>query len=68
MKRAMPQGFRPATGDSRPRVAVVFDEDLFERVKDRAVREGKGFSEMVRELCQIGLFDLEESDHHEVAA
>jgi hypothetical protein len=58
----MPRGFRPATGDPRPRVAVVFDEELFARIKLRAVREGKGFSEMVRELCSLGLFDLEESE------
>jgi len=66
--KPMPVGFRPATGDPRPRVAVVFDEELFEEVKLQAMKEGKGFSEMVRELCRVGLLDLRESDELEPAA
>ena len=65
MKRTMPKGFRPATGDARPRVAVVFDEALFEKICFIAQKEGKGFSAMVRELCQVGILCLEESDMHE---
>ena len=64
----MPKGFRPASGDSRPRVAVVFDEELFEEIKKQAVREKKTFSAMVRELCIVGLLDLRESDELEPAA
>lgn len=68
MKKTMPVGFRPATGDHRPRVAVVFDEELLERICTRATKEGKGFSPMVRELCSLGLFDLEESERFDTAA
>jgi hypothetical protein len=65
----MPKGFRPASGvDRRPRVAVIFDEDLFEDVKAQALREEKGFGEMVRELIRVGLLDLRESDALEPAA
>jgi hypothetical protein len=68
VKTTMPKGFRPASGDPRPRVAVTFDEDLFEEIRLQALREKKGFSEMVRELCRVGLFDLRESDELEPAA
>ena len=67
MKTSMPRGFRPAFGDRRPRVAVVFDEELFEKIRTMATKEGKGFSAMVGEICEIGIFDLEESDKHEAA-
>ena len=67
-KRGMPRGFRPTRGDRRPRVAVIFDEDLFEEIKAQALREEKSFSEMVRELARVGLLDLRESDALEPAA
>lgn len=65
MKTTMPKGFRPARGDSRPRVAVIFDEELFQRICAMALKEKKGFSTMVAELCKVGIFDLEESDRLE---
>jgi hypothetical protein len=68
MKRTMPKGYRPKKGDPRPRVAVIFDDELFEKICARAKQERKGFGEMVRELCKVGLFDLEESDRFEPAA
>jgi len=68
MKRTMPKGFRPSRGDARPRVAVIFDEDLFEQICAQATRERKGFSEMVRELCRVGLLDLAESDKMELTS
>lgn len=68
MVRKMPRGFRPVTGDHRPRVAVIFDDDLFEAIRAMAVKEDKGFSQMVRELCRVGILDLEESDRLEPAA
>ena len=55
-------------GDSRLRVAVQFDEPLFARIKKRALKENKTFSEMVCELCSVGLLDLEDNDQHEVNA
>ncbi len=67
-KKSMPKGFRPSKGDPRPRVAVVFDEELFTRICAQATKEKKNFSEMVSELCKVGLFDLEESDKLEPAA
>ena len=68
-KKTMPMGFRPSSGvDRRPRVAIIFDEDLFEEIKIQALREEKGFSEMVRELTRVGLLDLRESDALEPAA
>lgn len=68
MTRTMPRGFRPVTGDHRPRVAVVFDDDLFDAIRALAIKENKNFSAMVRELCKIGILDLEESDRLEPAA
>lgn len=65
MKKKMPIGFRPASGDHRPRVAVVFDEELFDKIRAMAALENKSFSEMVRELCRVGILDLEESDRLE---
>lgn len=62
MKKTMPIGFRSARGDPRPRVAVIFDEELFDKIRVMATKEGKGFSQMVGELCQVGILDLEESD------
>jgi hypothetical protein len=65
-KQVMPKGFRLKQGELQ--VAIRFQEVMFERVKQRALQENKTFSEMVVELCGIGLFDLEESDSHEQAA
>jgi hypothetical protein len=65
-KQVMPKGFRLKQGELQ--VAIRFQEVMFERVKQRALQENKTFSEMVVELCAIGLFDLEESDSHEQAA
>lgn len=65
-RQVMPQGFRVKTGQLQ--TAVRFNKELFERIKARACKERKTFSEMVAELCSIGLFDLEESDSHEQAA
>lgn len=64
----MPRGFRPARGDPRPRVAVIFDEELFDQIRAQAIKEEKSFSAMVRELCRVGLLDLAESDRLEPAA
>lgn len=68
MARKMPRGFRPAVGDPRPRVAVIFDEELLKAICAMAIKEDKGFSAMVRELCRVGILDLEESDRLEPAA
>ena len=68
MKRTMPKGFRPVRGDPRPRVAVIFDEDLFKQICEMALKEHKGFGQMVGELCRVGILDLEESDRLEPAA
>lgn len=65
-KQVMPKGFRLKQGELQ--VAIRFQEAMFERIKQRALQENKTFSEMVVELCAIGLFDLEESDSHEQAA
>jgi hypothetical protein len=64
----MPKGFREKPGGDM-RVAVRFDSDeLFEQIKLRALHEKRTFSEMVCELCKIGLFDLEESERHDEVA
>jgi len=60
MRTTMPKGFREK--GHPPKVAVMFPEELFEKIKAQATKEGKPFSAMVCELCAIGLFDLEESD------
>jgi predicted DNA-binding protein len=62
----MPQGYRNKSGELQ--TAIRFSDELFERIKLRALKEDKTFSEMVQELCAIGLFDLDESDSHEQAA
>lgn len=58
---AMPIGFRDKPG-ADPRVAVMFPEELFAKIKTMALKEDKTFSTMVCELCRVGIFDLEESD------
>jgi hypothetical protein len=63
-RRIMPKGFCMG-GDMR--IAVRFNDELFKRIKERALTEKKTFSEMVSELCVVGLLDLEESDSHEAA-
>ena len=55
----LPKGLRTQSG---VKIAVVFKEETFERIKIRARKESKGFSAMVDQLCQIGMFDLDESD------
>lgn len=56
----MPKGFREKGHD--PKVAVMFPEYVFKQIKIMAVQESKTFSEMVVELCTVGIFDLQESD------
>jgi len=53
-------GYRTKGGALR--VAVSFPETLFKAIARRANAERRSFSSMVVELCQIGEFDLSESD------
>jgi hypothetical protein len=64
MKKAMPKGFREK--GHGPKVAVLFTEELFEKITAMATKEKKNFSTMVCELCKVGILDLEESDACEV--
>ena len=64
MTRRMPKGFRDKKGHP-PKVAVIFPEELFSRIKKMASKEDKTFSTMVVELCRVGILDLEESDRYE---
>ena len=61
----MPKGFRDKGRSNNPKVAVVFDEKLFNQIKTMALKEKKSFSGMVCELCKVGILDLEESDQWE---
>lgn len=62
----MPKGFRDE--GANPKVAVMFEEAIFEKIKKMALKEGRSFSAMVCELCKVGIFDLEESDRLEPEA
>ena len=44
------------------KIAISFPEQQFHKIRERAMRENKTISEMVSELCTVGLLDLEESD------
>jgi hypothetical protein len=63
-KKHMPKGFR-AKPDHDPKVAVAFDNDLFEKIKAMAEKENLTFGAMVCELCEVGIIDLEDADQHE---
>jgi hypothetical protein len=67
MKKHMPKGFR-AKPDHNPKVAVAFNAELFEKIKEMALKENLSFGAMVCELCEVGILDLEESDQHEPQA
>jgi hypothetical protein len=56
----MPKGF-PDTG-GRIKIAVYLEPELFHKICARALKENKPFSRMVNELCDIGIFDLEEEE------
>jgi len=58
MTRRMPKGFHES---GKVKVAVYFDPPLFDKIVDMAIAEDKPFSAMVNELCQVGIFDLEEA-------
>jgi len=54
----------PAVGRRRPgragvETGIIFDDEMFEAIRARALREGTTFSEQVRTLCQWGLEDAE---------
>ena len=44
------------------KIAISFSESQFHKIRERAIRENKSVSEMVSELCVVGLLDLEDSD------
>ena len=67
MRKDMPKGFRAKPDDS-PKVAVAFNAELFEKIKEMALKENLTFGAMVCELCEVGILDLEESDSLEPAA
>jgi hypothetical protein len=53
----------------RPKVAVRFTSvELFEKIKQRAEKSNKGFSEQVSELCEVGLLDLDDLDASDKSA
>jgi hypothetical protein len=66
MRKSMPKGFRDE--GANPKVAVMFEEALFDKIKKMALKERRSFSSMVCELCKVGIFDLEESDRLEPEA
>jgi predicted CopG family antitoxin len=66
MRKTMPRGFRDE--GANPKVAVMFDEEIFDKIKKMALKERRSFSAMVCELCKVGILDLEESDRLEPEA
>jgi hypothetical protein len=66
MRKTMPKGFRDE--GANPKVAVMFDEEIFDKIKKMALKERRSFSAMVCELCKVGILDLEESDRLEPEA
>lgn len=66
MTERIPRGIPTKSG--RLQIAVRFEAPLFDRILRMSRAEGKGFSDMVNELCKIGIFDLEESDALEPGA
>jgi hypothetical protein len=66
MRKSMPKGFREE--GANPKVAVMFEEVLFEKIKKMALKERRSFSGMVCDLCKVGILDLEESDRLEPEA
>ena len=56
--RGTPAKGSPATGvrhKRKRRAVVIFDEDQFAEIRQRAVQEKTSFSEQVRVLCEWGL-------------
>jgi hypothetical protein len=58
----LPEGQRCG---SRIKIAVKLDVETFQRLKARAKRDGRMFSEVVNDCCKCGLLDLEDSERDE---
>lgn len=59
-KVKVPAGYKDKSGHTK--VAVNFPTALFKQIADQSLKENKKFSDMVSELCKVGLLDLSESD------
>lgn len=57
--KKLPEGVK--LPDGRIKIATSYREETFEKIKSRAEREGKTFSEAADEVASIGLFDLDEA-------
>ena len=55
-----PKGYRNSRGLIQ--IAVSFSETEFQNIIKQGQKDKKNFNDMLRELCRIGLFDLQESD------
>lgn len=58
-EKKMPQGV--PVGNGKIKIATVFDEDVFNRICERARKEKLTFSEAANDTMKCGLLCLEEA-------